>query len=60
VFSTWAVGSIPPAGTTVEKELNEVFLILRNRRVTSPARKTKTPRLDSDPNENKKKLRKWR
>jgi hypothetical protein len=54
VFSKWPVGSIPPAGTTEEKELNEVFLISRSRRVTLPARKTKTPRLDSHPSENKK------
>src|ERR1700692_3776915 len=45
--------NVLPMSQVAQKELNEVFLIPRIRRVTLPARKTKTPRLDSDPNENK-------
>jgi hypothetical protein len=34
VFSTWAVGSIPPAGTNDLKELSFDFFVPRSRRVS--------------------------
>jgi hypothetical protein len=40
MISTWAVGSIPPAGTNDLKELSFDFFVPRNRRVTFSGNRT--------------------